>query len=199
MDAGRNRAGAIGRRSRRLVGQMPGGALVDAARSERLVAGLAVARHRHQRAGLCGLADLSRHRCGGDVARAASCVLGPAIAAISLGLVGPRRDRRTVRPQCALRLARQRLCGGPDGRLRLFPVEPLGVSRHLRARHPHHHRAVADIRRRDRPRAGPWRDRRATSGSGSDQRPASLAPAPAADLRRQRAAAAARQRRDAAA
>jgi hypothetical protein len=51
-----------------LIGQMPGGAIVDAARSERLVAGLAAAATLHA---------------------AASCVLGPAIAAISLGLVGP--------------------------------------------------------------------------------------------------------------
>ena len=45
------------------------------------------------------------------------------------------RDRRTARAQCAVRLARQRLCRRTDGRLRLFPVQPLGVSRHLRACH----------------------------------------------------------------
>src|SRR5450756_2298531 len=52
-----------------LIGQMPGGAIVDAARSERLVAGLVAA--------------------AATLHAAASCVLGPAIAAITLGLVGP--------------------------------------------------------------------------------------------------------------
>jgi MFS family permease len=72
-----------------LIGQMPGGAIVDAARSERLVASLAVAT-----IGCCALgyaiwpifpivvAAAALHA-------AASCVLGPSIAAISLGLVGP--------------------------------------------------------------------------------------------------------------
>ena len=72
-----------------LIGQMPGGAIVDAARSERLVAGLAVATIGG--AALCYatwpifpvvVAAATLHA-------AASCVLGPAIAAISLGLVGP--------------------------------------------------------------------------------------------------------------
>jgi len=41
----RSRSGFVlsDRRHHRLIGQMPGGAIVDAARSERLVAGLAVA------------------------------------------------------------------------------------------------------------------------------------------------------------
>ena len=43
-----------------LLGQMPGGAIVDAARSERLVAEPCGRDHRHVRAGLCGVADLSR-------------------------------------------------------------------------------------------------------------------------------------------
>ena len=72
-----------------LLGQMPGGAIVDAARSERLVAGLAVA--------AIGLSALSYAvwpifvvvAAAATLHAAASCVLGPAIAAISLGLVGP--------------------------------------------------------------------------------------------------------------
>ena len=71
-----------------LFGQIPGGALVDAARSEKFVAGLAITS--------IGVAALTyaawpifpvvlaaavMHAC-------ASCVLGPAMAAISLGLVG---------------------------------------------------------------------------------------------------------------
>ncbi len=71
-----------------LIGQMPGGALVDAARSERFVAGLSIA-------AIC-ISALSYAALpifpvvlGGSVLHAlASCVLGPALAAISLGLVG---------------------------------------------------------------------------------------------------------------
>ncbi len=72
-----------------LIGQMPGGAIVDAARSERLVAGLAVAT-----IGVCALGYAAWPifpvvAAAATLHAAASCVLGPAIAAISLGLVGP--------------------------------------------------------------------------------------------------------------
>ena len=71
-----------------LLGQMPGGALVDWARSERLVAGLAVA--------AIGVSALAYAvwpifpivLCAALLHAVSSCVLGPAIAAISLGLVG---------------------------------------------------------------------------------------------------------------
>jgi predicted MFS family arabinose efflux permease len=72
-----------------LIGQMPGGAIVDAARSERLVAGLAIAT-----IGVSALAYAAWPIflvvvAAATLHAAASCVLGPAIAAISLGLVGP--------------------------------------------------------------------------------------------------------------
>jgi MFS family permease len=72
-----------------LLGQMPGGAIIDAAKSERLVAGLAVAT-----IGCCALAYAAWPiypviAAAATLQAAASCVLGPAIAAISLGLVGP--------------------------------------------------------------------------------------------------------------
>src|SRR5204863_8770646 len=71
-----------------LIGQVPGGAIVDAARSERLMAAFAVA--------TIGAAALSYAAwpifpvvlAAASLHAAASCVLGPAIAAISLGLVG---------------------------------------------------------------------------------------------------------------
>jgi MFS family permease len=71
-----------------LLGQVPGGALVDWARSERLVAGLAVAA-----IGISALAYAAWPifpvvLSAAVLQAAASCVLGPAIAAISLGLVG---------------------------------------------------------------------------------------------------------------
>jgi len=77
-------AGIIG-----LLGQMPGGAIVDAARSERVVAGFAVAA-----IGMSALAyalwPIFPVVSAAAILHAlASCVLGPAIAAISLGLVGP--------------------------------------------------------------------------------------------------------------
>jgi MFS family permease len=72
-----------------LLGQVPGGAIVDAARSERVVAGFAVAA-----IGVSALAYALWPIFPVVTAAAvlhglASCVLGPAIAAISLGLVGP--------------------------------------------------------------------------------------------------------------
>lgn len=72
-----------------LIGQMPGGAIVDAARSERLVAALAITT-----IGAAALAYASWPifpvvAAAATLHAAASCVLGPAIAAISLGLVGP--------------------------------------------------------------------------------------------------------------
>lgn len=72
-----------------LIGQMPGGAIIDAAKSERLVAALAIAT-----IGCCALAYAAMPIfaivfAAATLHAAASCVLGPAIAAISLGLVGP--------------------------------------------------------------------------------------------------------------
>jgi MFS family permease len=72
-----------------LFGQMPGGAIIDAVKSERLVAGFAIA--------VIGCAALAYAAwpiypvvaAAAMLHAVASCVLGPAIAAISLGLVGP--------------------------------------------------------------------------------------------------------------
>jgi predicted MFS family arabinose efflux permease len=71
-----------------LVGQMPGGALVDFARSERLVAGLAVAAIGISALGYAAWPILPVVLSAAVLHAGASCVLGPAIAAISLGLVG---------------------------------------------------------------------------------------------------------------
>jgi MFS family permease len=71
-----------------LAGQMPGGALVDAVRSERLVAAIAVAIIGAS-ALIFALWPFYVAVLGATVLHsAASCVLGPAMAAISLGLVG---------------------------------------------------------------------------------------------------------------
>jgi MFS family permease len=71
-----------------LVGQMPGGALVDAARSERVVAGLGVLGIALSAVAI-GIWPVFLAVLGAKILHsAASCVLGPAIGAISLGLVG---------------------------------------------------------------------------------------------------------------
>ena len=71
-----------------LVGQMPGGALVDAARSERVVAGVAVSLIAAAALVYATWPIFPAVLVAAVVHAAASCVLGPAIAAISLGLVG---------------------------------------------------------------------------------------------------------------
>ena len=72
-----------------LLGQMPGGAIVDAARSERLVAGLAVATIGTSALAYAVWPIFPVVTAAATLHALASCVLGPAIAAISLGLVGP--------------------------------------------------------------------------------------------------------------
>ncbi len=71
-----------------LIGQMPGGALVDAARSERFVAGIAVAAICASALTYAAWPIFPMVLAGSVLHSLASCVLGPAMAAISLGLVG---------------------------------------------------------------------------------------------------------------
>jgi MFS family permease len=71
-----------------LVGQMPGGALVDAARSQRRAAGIAVAAICLSALGYAAIPIFPLVLSAAIMHSLASCVLGPAIAAISLGLVG---------------------------------------------------------------------------------------------------------------
>jgi predicted MFS family arabinose efflux permease len=71
-----------------LAGQMPGGALVDAARSERLVAGVAIAAIALSALAYAASPIFVVILAAVVLQAAASCVLGPAMAAISLGLVG---------------------------------------------------------------------------------------------------------------
>jgi len=74
-----------------LVGQIPGGAIVDAARAQRWVAALAVAAVGASLFALA-LSPIFVVVFASRILQAgASCVVGPAIAAISLGLVGRRQ------------------------------------------------------------------------------------------------------------
>ena len=72
-----------------LIGQMPGGALVDAVKSERFVAGCAIVAICVSALTYAALPIFPMVLAGSVMHAAASCVLGPAMAAISLGLVGP--------------------------------------------------------------------------------------------------------------
>jgi len=71
-----------------LVGQVPGGALVDAVRSPRLLAGAALAAIGVSALALATWPVFPVVAAAAVLQAAAACVLGPAIAAISLGLVG---------------------------------------------------------------------------------------------------------------
>lgn len=71
-----------------LIGQMPGGALVDAVRSERFVAGISIVAICVSALTYAGWPIFPVVLAGSVLHALASCVLGPAIAAISLGLVG---------------------------------------------------------------------------------------------------------------
>jgi MFS family permease len=71
-----------------LVGQMPGGALVDAVRSVRFVAGLAVTAIGVAALAYAALPTFLVVMTAAVLHASASCVLGPAIATMSLGLVG---------------------------------------------------------------------------------------------------------------
>jgi MFS family permease len=71
-----------------LLGQMPGGIIVDAAPSERMVAGIGVAAIAVSALAYALSPIFAVVLAAAVLQAAASCVLGPAIAAISLGLVG---------------------------------------------------------------------------------------------------------------
>ena len=71
-----------------LLGQMPGGALVDAARSERLVAGVALTGIAMSALAYALLPIFPVVLTAAALHAAASCVLGPCIVAMSLALVG---------------------------------------------------------------------------------------------------------------
>ena len=73
-----------------LLGQMPGGMIVDAARSERLVAGVALCAITASALAYALLPIFPVVFAAASLHAAASCVLGPCIVAMSLGLVGYR-------------------------------------------------------------------------------------------------------------
>ena len=179
---------------------MPGGAIVDAARSERLVAGLAVAA-----IGVSALAYALWPIFPVVIARPRPCMprqaacSAPAIAAISLGLVGPRaigerlgRNARFASLGNGSAAALMGACGYfLSSRSVFFVTAVLLIPTLL---------ALARIRARE---IDPEQAHGAVPREVPDPEATSVlhlaAPAPAADLRRLRAAVPARQCRDAAA
>jgi predicted MFS family arabinose efflux permease len=71
-----------------LVGQMPGGMVVDAVRSERLLSGMALSVIAASAIAFVAMPVFPVIVAAAVLHSAASCLLGPAMAAISLGLVG---------------------------------------------------------------------------------------------------------------
>ncbi len=168
-----------------LIGQMPGGAIVDAARSERLVAGFAVAT-----IGMSALAYALWPIFPGGGGRSDPARGRELRARTCDRRDQPRpgrtvRDGRAARAQRPLCFARQRNGRGRDGHGRLSAVEPFGVPRHLHPGLSDLAGAVAHPRARDR--RGPGARRGAAGGARCprDQRLQPGAPAPIADLRRQ--------------
>ena len=113
-----------------LIAQMPGGALVDAARSERLVAGIAVGGDLLQRPGLRRAADLPDGAVGGRRARAGKLRARPGDCRDQSRSGRSCGDRRTAGPQRPLCLHRQRPRGRGHGRGRILFFTARGLHRH---------------------------------------------------------------------
>ena len=110
-----------------LVGQIPGGAIVDAARSLRWVAAAAVAAVGLSAFALAMSPIFVVVFSSRILQAGASCVLGPAIAAISLGLVGSKGISARLGRNASFRFSRLRPRRGGHGRLRILHFEPRGL------------------------------------------------------------------------
>ncbi len=153
-----------------LVGQMPGGALVDAARSERLVGGIAIAAICASALTFAVLPVFPMVLAASVLHALASCVLGPAIAAISLGLVGHAaiserlgRNARFASVGNGLAAAAMGACGYLLSARAVFVVTVLLLGpalvalRSISAREidPERAHGASPLRRADRPRTKP--------------------------------------------
>ena len=115
-----------------LAGQMPGGALVDAARSERWVAALARHRHQHQRNYARHMADLLSRVCCADLARRGELCPGSRDRRNQSWPGWPFGGRGTPRTQRALCLHRCGACCSGNGIIRVFLFEPSSLLCHSR-------------------------------------------------------------------
>ena len=139
-----------------LIGQMPGGALVDAARSERVVAAFSVIVLAASAFMFAVWPIFAVVLAAKVLHSAASCVLGPAIGAISLGLVGHAavsdrfgRNARFASLGAGFAAIRMGAIGYLVSNRAVFLSPSLSVFHAARAWH--------DPSRRSRCRACPWR------------------------------------------
>ncbi len=185
MDPGRDRLCAVDRRLGR-PDRADAGRRHRRCRALRTAGGGPCGRdHRRQRAGICGMADLSGRGRRGDAARRRELRARSGDCRDQPRSGRAARDRRAARTQRPLCVARQRRRRRRDGHLRLSAVEPLGVSRHLRSGDSDLAGAGADPRARNRCGAGAWRGDARGAGRQRHQRLQPDAPARAVDLRRQ--------------
>ena len=181
-----------------LLGQMPGGAIVDAARSERVVAGIAIVTICVAALTYAALPIFPVVLTGAILHALASCVLGPAMAAISLGLVGHAaigerlgRNARFASVGNGLAAAVMGACGYLLSARAVFIVTVLLLGPALLAL-----RTIAP--KRDRSRTRPRRGAAPARRQAAHQGDRIAAQSAAADLRRLPAAVPSRQRRHAA-
>ena len=142
-----------------LLGQMPGGALVDAARSERLVAGLALAAISVSALAYAFFPIFPVVLAAAALHAAASCVLGPCIVAMSLGLVGHAAIGERLGRNARFAAIGNGGRGRGDGRGRIFLRAARGLLRHRRAACPDLAGARQDTSGRSRSGARPRRRR----------------------------------------
>ena len=179
---------------------MPGGALVDAARSERFVAGVSIVAICVSALSYAVLPIFPVVLAGSVLHALASCVLGPAMAAISLGLVGHAaigerfgRNARFASVGNGLAAAAMGACGYLISARAVFIVTVLLLVPALIAL-----RSIAG--KRNRSRTGARRAAAPQSRTGRATKPGALMHnRPLSDLRRLPAAVSSRQFGDAAA
>ena len=182
-----------------LVGQMPGGMVVDRARSERLVAGIAITAIAASALAFVAMPVFSVIVAAAILHSAASSVLGPAMAAISLGLVGHAaigerlgRNARFASIGNGLAAAAMGACGYfLSAGIRASSLRPCWSVRRCSRSSPY--------LREKSTRFGPWRNTSASCRSIANPFSASPAQSPALDPCRLRLAVPSRQRGHAAA
>ena len=160
-----------------LFAQVPGGMLVDAARSERRVAGIAITVIALSALTYAAWPIFPAILTAATFHAAASCVLGPAIAAISLGLVGHSGIGERLGRNARFASIGNGFAAAADGGVRLFFCRAVGFHRHRASARANAARAPHDRAAGDQPGAGAWRSDRAR---GTE--PASI-PQPAAATR----------------
>ncbi len=127
-----------------LFGQIPGGALLDRLQSPRRVAAIAISIIALSALILALWPTYPGVMASRILQAGASCVLGPAIAAMSLGLVPRNRIGDRFGRNAAFASVGAGLAAAAMGATRILHFEPGGVLRHGRARRAGAARALPD-------------------------------------------------------